>query len=128
MDVFERPVRTAGSATCGGGAASPTPGRLEIFLCVMTGQGRSLLVNFWYAHPVGHAIEALRYCLGYHRADPSLRISLLLNAATAVELADFCPFVERTYGVAFTGFHDGSTNPAPALRAVPEGCQNSDSG
>ena len=26
-----------------------------------------LLVNFWYAHPVGHAIEALRYCLGYEK-------------------------------------------------------------
>ena len=79
----------------------------------------TLLVNFWYAHPVGHAIEALRYCLGYHRADPSLRLSLLLNAATAVELADFCPFVERAYPVSFTGFHDGSTDPAPALRSVP---------
>jgi hypothetical protein len=95
------------------------PGRLKIFFCVMTGEGHSLLVNFWYAHPVGHAVEALRYCLGYHRADPSLRISLLLNGATAVELADLCPFVERTYPVAFTGFHDGSSDPAPALRAVP---------
>jgi hypothetical protein len=82
-------------------------------------QTDNLLVNFWYAHPVGHAIEALRYCLGYHRADPSLRISLLLNAATPFELADLCPFVERTYSVAFTGFHDGASDPAPALQAVP---------
>src|SRR6187397_1137162 len=70
------------------------------------GVSRSLLVNFWYAHPVGHAIEALRYCLGYHAADPGLRISLLLNAATATELGGFCPFVERTYA-------------APPLDGVP---------
>jgi hypothetical protein len=85
----------------------------------MAGRDRSLLVNFWYANPVGHAVEALRYCLGYHRADPSLRIGLLLNAATAVELADLCPFVERTYPVAFTEFHDGASDPAAALRPVP---------
>jgi hypothetical protein len=85
----------------------------------MIAGGTSLLVNFWYAHPVGHAIEALRYCLGYHRADPSLSISLLLNGATATELADLCPFIERTYPVSFTGFHDGVTDPAPALRDVP---------
>ena len=81
--------------------------------------GTSLLVNFWYAHPVGHAIEALRYCLGYHRADPSLSISLLLNGATPTELAGVCPFIERTYPVPFTGFHDHVTDPAPALRDVP---------
>jgi hypothetical protein len=26
--------------------------------------GRSVLVNFVYCHPVGHAIEALHYCHG----------------------------------------------------------------
>jgi hypothetical protein len=29
-----------------------------------------LLVNFFYAHPVGHAIEALHYANGHHAADP----------------------------------------------------------
>lgn len=81
--------------------------------------GPSLLVNFWYAHPVGHAIEGLRYCLGYHCADPSLSISLLLNGATPTELAELCPFIERTYPVCFNGFHDGVTDPMPALREVP---------
>ena len=33
----------------------------------------SVLVNFVYAPPVGHAIEALHYSLGYHAADPSRR-------------------------------------------------------
>jgi hypothetical protein len=27
-----------------------------------------VLVNFFYAPPVGHAIEALHYCLGHHDA------------------------------------------------------------
>jgi hypothetical protein len=85
----------------------------------MTGEGPSLLVNFWYAHPVGHAIEALRYCLGYHRANPSLQISLLLNGATPAELADLCPFIRRTYAVGFTGFLDAVTDPEPPLRSVP---------
>ena len=33
-----------------------------------------LLVNFFYAHPVGHAVEALHYCLGRphgRRVDPA---------------------------------------------------------
>jgi hypothetical protein len=58
-----------------------------------------LLVNFFYAHPVGHAVEALHYCLGHHLADPSREISVAVNAATAVELAGFCPFVSHTYAV-----------------------------
>lgn len=67
----------------------------------------SLLVNFVYAHPVGHAIEALHYCHGYHRAEPSRRIGLVLNAAMPTELAAQCPFVERTYPVRLDLFHAG---------------------
>jgi hypothetical protein len=58
-----------------------------------------LLVNFFYAHPVGHAIEALHYANGYHVADPALEISVALNAATPVELASFCPFVSAAYAI-----------------------------
>ena len=58
-----------------------------------------LLVNFFYVHPVGHAIEALRYCLGYHAADPGLEIHVALSAATPVELAGCCPFVARAYAI-----------------------------
>ncbi|WP_158887636.1 glycosyltransferase family 9 protein [Amycolatopsis anabasis] len=57
----------------------------------------SVLVNFVYAHPVGHAIEALQYCLGYHLADPERRIGLVLNEATPAELARWCPFVHNLY-------------------------------
>jgi hypothetical protein len=57
------------------------------------------LVNFFYAHPVGHAVEALHYCGGHHAAAPELDISLALNAASAVRLADFCPFVAGCYAI-----------------------------
>ncbi len=79
----------------------------------------TLLVNFWYAHPVGHAVEALRYCLGYHRADPSRRISLLLNGATATELAGLCPFVERTYAVPYTDLLGRWGHAEASLGGVP---------
>jgi len=59
----------------------------------------SLLLNFVYCHPVGHAVEALHYAHGYHVANPDLRISLALNDATPTELAGLAPFVEHTYGV-----------------------------
>jgi hypothetical protein len=58
-----------------------------------------LLVNFFYAHPVGHAVEALHYANGYHLADPALKISVALNAATPVELASWCPFVSAAYAI-----------------------------
>jgi hypothetical protein len=80
---------------------------------------RTLLVNFWYAPPVGHAIEALRICLGYHAADPSLRISLLLNGATPTELAACCPFVAQTYAVPHTDFLGRSGDAQEALADVP---------
>jgi hypothetical protein len=79
--------------------------------------GESLLVNYWYANPVGHTVEALRLALGYHRARPDLAISLLLNGATATELASYCRFVEATHAVDF-GFVDDDRDPAEALAPV----------
>ena len=64
----------------------------------MTGQER-VLVNFFYAHNVGHAVEALHYCLGHYLADPSREICVALNAATPVEIAGFCPFVSQTFAL-----------------------------
>lgn len=78
-----------------------------------------LLVNYWYAHPVGHALEGLRYCLGYKAANPALSISLLLNGATPVELARLCPFIDEVYAVPFTTFTEVPNDPARALGAVP---------
>ncbi len=58
-----------------------------------------LLVDFYFAHPVGHVIEALRYALGYHRADPTLRIALVLNGSAPTELASLVRYVETAYAV-----------------------------
>ncbi|SMD05220.1 glycosyltransferase family protein [Kibdelosporangium aridum] len=57
------------------------------------------LVNFFYCHPVGHAIEALYYANGHHAANPDREIAVALNAATATELADYCPFISAKYVV-----------------------------
>lgn len=56
-------------------------------------------MNFVYCHPVGHLIEALHYCHGYHRADRGLRIGLVLNADTPAELAALCPYIGDVYPV-----------------------------
>ncbi|SES45892.1 ADP-heptose:LPS heptosyltransferase [Actinokineospora terrae] len=68
-----------------------------------------LLVNFVYCHPLGHAIEALHYAHGYHVANPDARISVALNAATPVELASLCPFVEEVYPVPVDVFDGDAT-------------------
>jgi hypothetical protein len=59
----------------------------------------SVLVNFVFCHPVGHAVEALQYCLGYRRADPQRRIGLVLTANTAVDMASWCGFIDTVYTV-----------------------------
>ncbi|WP_243867051.1 glycosyltransferase family 9 protein [Actinophytocola oryzae] len=59
----------------------------------------SMLVNFVYCHPVGHAVEAVQYCLGYKLADPTRRVGLVLKANTAVDLARWCPHVDDLYTV-----------------------------
>jgi hypothetical protein len=79
----------------------------------------SLLVDHWYSHAVGHVIEALRRCQAYHAADPGLRISLVLNAASPTELASTVPFVSRVYAVPYTSFGAPHGNPRAALRGVP---------
>jgi hypothetical protein len=77
-----------------------------------------LLVNFFYAHPVGHAIEALHYANGYHAADPELEIAVALNRATPVELAAWCPAVSAAYPIDHP-FVEPGVNGAAALDAVP---------
>ena len=82
-------------------------------------EGTTLLVDHWYSHAVGHVVEALRRCQGYHACDPTLRISLVLNGASPVELVGCAPFVREVFGVPFTSFGRRVGNPARALRAVP---------
>jgi hypothetical protein len=61
----------------------------------------------------------MRYALGYKTANPELKVSLLLNAASAVELARLCPWLDETYAIPFTEFMEVDTDPAEALAGVP---------
>lgn len=78
----------------------------------------TLLVNFVYCQPIGHAVEALHYAHGYHRADPDRRISVALNQATAHELAGYAEFVEQTYPIPVDVF-DGAADHSAALATLP---------
>lgn len=80
----------------------------------------SLLVNFVFCHPVGHAIEALHYCYGYHRANPDLRIGLALIDQTPYELAELCPYIDQVYPLP-VDLMDGNTDCRPLLSRVPAG-------
>ena len=78
-----------------------------------------LLVNFFYAHPVGHAIEALHYANGHHAADPALEVAVALNAATAGRAAPgYVPSVARRTRSGHP-FLEPCPDSAPALAAVP---------
>ena len=69
--------------------------------------------------PSATSIEALRRCQAYHAADPSLRISLVLNGASPTELATCVPFVERAFAVPYSSFGAEDGDPRRALRGVP---------
>lgn len=59
----------------------------------------TLLITYMEFSNVGHVVEALRYALGYHAADRSRRIGLLLPDNSPRELAGLCPFVDSVYPV-----------------------------
>jgi hypothetical protein len=79
-----------------------------------------VLVNWFYASPVGHCLEALRYCVGYHAADPSRRIGLVLNASTPVELAALCPSPVETYAIDFPFGQLPGPATVPDLTDIPQ--------
>ena len=78
-----------------------------------------LLVDYWYSHAVGHVIEALRVCHGYHACDPALPIALVLNGAAPTELVSCAPFVRETFAVPYTSFGTPVGDPRRALARVP---------
>ncbi|QUQ64867.1 hypothetical protein [Kutzneria sp. CA-103260] len=77
----------------------------------------SVLVNFVYAQPVGHAVEALHYSLGYHAADPSRRIGVVLNADTPAEMATWCPFIDEVHTIRLDLF-DPATDARDQLEKI----------
>jgi hypothetical protein len=81
--------------------------------------GPTALVDHWYSHAVGHVIEALRRCQGYHACDPTLRLSLVLNSASPLELVRCAPFVAEAFPVRYTSFGRREGSPRRALRGIP---------
>jgi hypothetical protein len=79
----------------------------------------TVLVDHWYSHAVGHVIEALRRCQGYHACDPTLRLGLVLNAASPVELVRCAPFVHDVFPVGYTSFGTPDGDPRAALARIP---------
>lgn len=78
-----------------GSPAGDTP----IFVTHGHGTSESVLVDFFYAQPVGHVIEALHHAMAVYQADRSRQVSVLVNAASPTELAACCPFLTATYAV-----------------------------
>jgi len=58
---------------------------------------RSLLVNWVYYRPVGHALEGLKVARDYFEADGDLKISVLLNSEMPYEIGALCPWIEKVY-------------------------------
>lgn len=58
---------------------------------------RSLLVNWVYYRPVGHALEGLKIARNYFEADKDLKISVLLNSEMPYEIGALCPWIEKVY-------------------------------
>jgi len=58
---------------------------------------RTLLVNWVYYRPVGHALEGLKVARDYFEADKDLKISVLLNSEMPYEIGALCPWVEKVY-------------------------------
>lgn len=77
-----------------------------------------LLVNFFYAHQVGHAVEALYHANGHALAVPGRQVSVALNAATPTELAGFCPTVTKAYPVDHP-FLEPCPDPGDRFAALP---------
>ena len=75
-----------------------------------------LLINYFYAHPVGHAVEALHYAAGHHAANPDREIHVALSARTPVEMATWCPFVTDVYPIQHPFLHPG---PGSFPKALP---------
>lgn len=58
---------------------------------------KSLLVNWVYYRPVGHALEGLKVARDYYEANKDLKISVLLNSEMPYEIGALCPWIERIY-------------------------------
>lgn len=79
---------------------------------------RQLIINWAYYDPTGHVLEGLQHAYGYQLANPDVAISLLLNADSATQLAQGCPWLVAVYPVSLAELRAHGEE-APSLRAVP---------
>jgi len=82
-------------------------------------QPQTMLLNWLYYPPVGHAVEAYAAAAEYRSVNPQLEIHVLVNARSPSELIVCCPWVSACYPidveqVAALG------EAAPSLAAVPQ--------
>jgi len=65
----------------------------------MTRPSATLLLNWIYYQPVGHAVEAFAAAADYCAANPDLQVHLLLNRRTSFELAGCCSWIHAVYPI-----------------------------
>lgn len=58
---------------------------------------KTLLVNWVYYRPVGHALEGLKIARDYFEGNKDFRISVLLNSEMPYEIGALCPWIEKVY-------------------------------
>lgn len=80
---------------------------------------RTLLLNWVYHYPVGHAVEALKTAKGLWNANPGVEVHLLLNSRMPVELAEACDWVTRAYSIDVDEFAASENEKAACLRGIP---------
>ena len=79
----------------------------------------TLLLNWIYYRPVGHAVEAFAAAADYTHADADLEVHVVINSHSTDELGGNCPWVNAVYGVDVDEVvRDGSS--ASCLRGLPK--------
>ncbi|MBN1426515.1 hypothetical protein JXA88_18350 [Candidatus Fermentibacteria bacterium] len=79
---------------------------------------RTMLLNWLYYRPVGHAVESFAAAADYYAPDKNLRVSVLLNSETPFELAANCPWIHAAYPVNVDDVAEKGTG-AQCLEAIP---------
>jgi hypothetical protein len=80
---------------------------------------KSLLLNWVYYPPVGHAVEAFKIAKGFNEANPDMDVHVLLNSQTTVELAQACSWVTRAYPIDLDEV-SATRSSAACLRPIPK--------
>lgn len=63
-----------------------------------------LLLNFPYDNPVGHVLEAMKYGLGFHVANPGLEVAVAVCETAPTELFTLCPGIADVYPIPLEPF------------------------